>query len=70
MMGATLSRQTLCNWSMAAAQALEPIYNHMKKELLSRNYINADETTLRVINDNGKDSNSKKYMWLYMSGYI
>lgn len=68
MMGATLSRQTLCNWTMAAAQALEPIYNHMKKELLSRNYINADETTLKVINDNGKDSKSKKYMWLYMSG--
>ncbi|SNV74934.1 transposase IS66 [Clostridium cochlearium] len=47
--------------------AKEPIYNHMKKELLSRNYIHADETTLKVINDNGKDSKSKKYMWLYMS---
>ncbi|SHH42155.1 IS66 family transposase [Clostridium grantii] len=67
MMDATLSRQTLCNWTMAAATALEPIYNHMKKELLRRNYINADETTLKVINDNGKDSKSKKYMWLYMS---
>lgn len=67
MMGATLSRQTLCNWTMSAATALEPIYNHMKKELLSRNYINADETTLKVINDNGKDSKTKKYMWLYMS---
>ncbi|MBV1822101.1 IS66 family transposase, partial [Bacteroidales bacterium MSK.15.36] len=61
------SRQTLCNWTMSAADALEPIYNHMKKELLSRNYIHADETTLKVINDNGKDSKSKKYMWLYMS---
>ncbi|SQB35501.1 IS66 family transposase [Clostridium cochlearium] len=67
MMGASLSRQTLCNWTMSAADALEPIYNHMKKELLSRNYINADETTLKVINDNGKDSKTKKYMWLYMS---
>ena len=67
MMGATLSRQTLCNWTMSAATALEPMYNHMKKELLSRNYINADETTLKVLNDNGKDSKSKKYMWLYMS---
>lgn len=67
MMGATLSRQTLCNWTMYAAEALGPIYNHMKKELLSRNYIHADETTLKVINDNGKDSKSKKYMWLYMS---
>lgn len=67
MMGATLSRQTLCNWTMSAATALEPIYKHMKKELLSRKYINADETTLKVINDNGKDSKTKKYMWLYMS---
>lgn len=67
MMGATLSRQTLSNWTMAAAKALEPIYNHMKKELLSSNYIHADETTLTVINDNGTESKSKKYMWLYMS---
>ena len=67
MMGATLSRQTLCNWTMSAAEALEPIYNNMKKELLNRGYIHADETTLKVINDNGKDSKSKKYMWVYMS---
>ena len=67
MMGIMLSRQTLCNWTMSAAEALVPVYNHMKKELLSRRYINADETTLKVINDNGKDSKSKKYMWLYMS---
>ena len=67
MMGATLSRQTLCNWTMSAADALVPIHKHMKKELLNRNYIQADEMTLKVINDNGKDSKSKKYMWLYMS---
>lgn len=39
----------------------------MKKELLNCGYIHADETTLKVINDNGKASKSKKYMWLYMS---
>jgi transposase len=52
---------------MSAAEALNPIYDHMKKELLNKNYIHADETTLKVINDNGKDSKSKKYMWLCMS---
>ena len=67
MMGATLSRQTLCNWTMTAARVLEPIYNHMKEDLLTRDYVHADETTLKVINDDGKDSKSKKYMWLYMS---
>lgn len=39
----------------------------MKEDLLKRDYIHADETTLKVINDNGKNSKSKKYMWLYMS---
>ena len=52
---------------MSAAKALDPIYSYMKKELLNRNYIHADKTTLKVINDNGKSSKSKKYMWLYMS---
>src|SRR5471030_662156 len=42
----------------------------MKEELLNRNYIQADETTLQVIDDCGKDSKSKKYMWLYKSGAL
>ena len=67
IMGATLSRQTLCNWTMAAAEVLKPIYDHMKKDLLNRNYIHADETTIKVVNDNGTESKSLKYMWLYMS---
>lgn len=35
--------------------------------MLKRNYIHADETTIKVLNDNGKNSKSKKYMWLYMN---
>lgn len=40
----------------------------MKKELLKANYIQADKTTFRVIEDSGKDSKSKKYMCLYKTG--
>ena len=70
MLGADISRQTMSNWTLAAANLLEDIYTAMKDELLSRNYIQADETTLQVIDDNGKESNSKKYMWLYKSGEL
>ncbi len=42
----------------------------MKEELLRRNYIHADETYVKVIEENGKDSNSKRFMWLYRSGGI
>lgn len=67
MLGANLSRQTLSNWVMSCANELESVYSLMKEELLKRDYIQADETTLKVINDKGEDSNSKKYMWLYKS---
>lgn len=67
MMGANLSRQTLANWIISAARELEPIYKLMKEELLKRNYIQADETVLKVLDDKGKESNKQKYMWLYKS---
>ena len=45
MLGLSLSRQTLSNWIVRAANEFELIYKIMKKELLKRNYIQADETT-------------------------
>lgn len=68
MLGANLSRQTLSNWIIGVADAFTPVYEVMKEELLKVNYIQADETTLNVIEDNGKESKSKKYMWLYKTG--
>lgn len=68
MLGANLSRQTLSNWVLKCADRFDDIYNHMKSELLSRDYVHADETTVMVINEKGKESNSKKYMWLYKTG--
>ncbi len=67
MMGANLSRQTLSNWILSTANELEPVYKLMKEELLKRDYIQADETVLKVLDDKGKESNKQKYMWLYKS---
>jgi len=67
MMGANLSRQTLSNWIISTANELEPIYKLMKEELLKRDYIQADETVLKVLDDKGKESKKQKYMWLYKS---
>lgn len=67
MMGVNLSRQTLSNWIIGAANELEPVYKLMKEELLKRRYIQADETVLKVLDDRGKESNKQKYMWLYKS---
>lgn len=68
MLGANLSRQTMANWIIKSSDELKVIYDLMKKELLKSNYIQADETTLQVIENNGENSKSKKYMWLYRTG--
>ena len=40
----------------------------MKEELIKRKYIQADETTLKVLEKSGDESRSKHYMWLYKTG--
>lgn len=62
MLGANLSHQTLSNWIIGVSNAFELIYSFMKGKLLKSHYVQADETTLKVINDNGSEAKSKKYM--------
>lgn len=64
--GIPLSRQTMSNWILKASQDyLEPVYEHLHRELLAREVLHADETTLQVLHEPGKEPQSKSYMWLY-----
>ena len=64
--GIPLSRQTMSNWILKASQDyLEPVYEQLHKELLKREVLHADETTLQVLHEPGKEPHSKSYMWLY-----
>lgn len=56
MIGPNLSRQNLFNWTIATTNEFGIIYDIMQEELLKAHYIQADETTLKVIDANGKDS--------------
>lgn len=40
----------------------------MRKELVSKHFIHADETPLEVLNEPGKAPASKSYMWVYKTG--
>ena len=67
--GISLSRQTMSNWILRAAEEyLMPVYNELRKELLNREVLHADETTLQVLNEPNKKAQSKSYMWLYRTG--
>ena len=64
--GILLSRQTMSNWLIKAANNwLEPIYEEMKRRLCEHRVLHADETTLQVLREDGKPAQSKSYMWLY-----
>ena len=69
--GIELSRQTMSNWIIKATEDwLEPIYNGLREILLAQDTLHADETTLQVLREPGKEPQSKSYMWLYRtSGY-
>ena len=67
--GIRLSRQTMSNWILKATEDyLAPVYEQLHKELLARDVLHADETTLQVLHEPGKAPQSESYMWLYRTG--
>lgn len=66
--GVDLTRSSMCNWAMKAAEACRPLYNLFQDAVLSGTYINADETTVQVLKEPGRAPTSKSYMWLFRRG--
>ena len=67
--GIHLSRQTMSNWILRATEDyLTPVYEQLHKELLKRDVLHADETTLQVLHEPGKKPQTDSYMWLYRTG--
>ena len=64
--GIPLSRQTMSNWLLWSAEhLLKPVYDQLHEELLKREVLHADETTLQVLHEPGKTAQSSSYMWLF-----
>lgn len=64
-LGVVLSRQNLSNWIIKGAALLDPIMKKLKQELLTRQVLHADETTLEVLCEPGRPAQANSYMWLY-----
>ncbi len=64
--GIPLSRQTMSNWLIKCTEDyLVPIYDRLHEQLNRQEVLDADETTLQVLHEEGKPPQSKSYMWLY-----
>lgn len=68
-LGISLSRQTMANWMIYAAnEKLMPIYDQMRLALLKAPILHADETTLQVLKEPGRKTEQKSYLWQYRTG--
>ena len=61
-LGVRISDSTMNDWYAATCEKLKLLYDLLKREVLSRDYIQVDESTLPVI-DNEKHRAVKGYMW-------
>lgn len=68
-LGVKLSRATMANWIMAASRDwLSPLVELMREKLLDEHYLHVDETTVQVMNEEGRKNTADSYMWVYSSG--
>jgi len=68
-LGVKLNRSVQANWiNTSSLEYLQPIYDRMHEELLTRDVAMSDETTCQVHNEKGRKATSKSYMWIHRTG--
>ncbi len=65
--GIKLSSSTLTDWISATCALLEPLYEALKKEVLSSAYLQADETPIKVLDRDKKGTTHRGYHWVYQA---
>jgi transposase len=65
--GIRISRQTLSQWVVRAAMALEPLYDEMMRQILNSNNVFIDETPVDMLAP-GTGKVQKAYMWVMCGG--
>jgi len=63
-LGVNFAPQTLGDWVDKAAQWLEPVVREMKKELLAGDYLQVDETPVKVLDPEVKGRCGQGYLWV------
>lgn len=63
-LGVNFPRQTMCDWIEKGALALQPIVRLMKQEMLAGNYLQVDETPVKVMDPEVKGKCATGYLWV------
>lgn len=65
--GVELKYNTVLDWSNQSLNVLIPLYDLLKKKVFESGYIQADETTLKVLDNEKSGSAHQGYLWAYRS---
>jgi transposase len=63
-LGVNFPRQMLCDWVRHGATWLQPVVRQMKAELLAGDYLQVDETPVKVMDPEVKGKCATGYLWL------
>ena len=59
------AQSTMSDWMASCCQLLEPLYNTLKQKILDSNYIQADESPIKVQDSDKANSTHQGYQWVY-----
>lgn len=65
--GIKLSSSTLTDWISATCELLEPLDGVLRKEVLSSEYLQVDETPIKVLDKEKKGTTHRGFHWVYRS---
>jgi len=66
--GGNITRTTLANWIIRLDEVFMPLINLLREHQLEGDYLQADETRLQVLKEDGKLATSDSWMWLIRGG--
>lgn len=62
-----LASSTVNDWFISVCTLLKPLYDTMVKQVISSDYIQADESPIKVQDKNKKHTTHQGYQWVYSS---
>lgn len=60
-------QSTLCDWVNYCCVLLEPLYNTLKQKIISSDYMQVDESPIKVLDKDKIRSTHQGYQWVYHS---
>jgi transposase len=66
--GGAIARSTLARLTVRLGQAVQPLVNLLRDQLMDADIRHGDETGLQVLKEDGRAAQTKSYLWAQVSG--